>query len=727
MPTHARPTHAQPAPPHVLDPLDPRILLTAQFAGLGMVFGPTVTGSAGVEVFLEEGELDDDLNVTTGEYWVDGNGGRRSGDDELWYRRIHPTDDGRYVREDNEGFFSSTPVETNGAQYLLDDGFPAGWWFGEYGDSFEELELLVQIPGSGVTASTFDGSYNYTAIGFSFLTGRYFTASGSLTIDTDDDEVRYSGDYPFDETSIEDIESRGLLRTDQEEYFYISADGRTVIFADTDTGDGTASIGIATRTDSPDAAALIGGYNLAWGAVIGGGINYSQFRLDLEADGDYKLYNLDDWDSGIFEALEEGEWDVSGSTLTLDEDDGGDTTFRIGQDGLILIPQTEEVGSGTVAVFGLGTRDIDSTGGGPDDRVVLSTPGVNAEGRPAVFQLERDGLWYQIDLLDATGAPAITDGSLVTWVDAATGASQAAAITTSGLVLFTEASDTTWSYRILTDEIAQSAAIASELQLMISPDGLAHLVGLSASGDVLHFAQTTTAAPSGGSVWSFENISAEDLTPAGLETPEIGGLVAYATSWGGLNIAGLDDAGTIWSVWTSPGLAGWTISDLTTAYGADPLTGGLTVYLTSWNGINIGGIDSDGALRVSWWVPEFGGEWAQSSLTELTSGPRLDPATVSSFVTTWDGLNVVGVDLETGDVVTYWWAPAATSWTVSSLTDATPAGSPVISTGPVTGLAGRDASLNVFGYAASGAFLRYSWYPDLTWTSVNLTSSATVR
>ncbi len=715
---------------HKFESLEPRALLSSDYAGVALVFGPNGLGQAAANTFIEEVTVDDDGNVTGSQTWVDDRGGRDDYDD-LSYDKIFKIDDGRMIRQDNEGFLNATPVETNGAQFLWADGYPAGWWLGEYENSTEELEVLVEIPGSGVSRSDFSGTYQYTAIGFNTDTARYFTESSTLSINND--LIRYSGDMPNDETFIIDVDERGVAHTDQEEYFFLSADGRTVIFVDTDSDDGELYIGIATRVDSTlTSSELVGSYNMGWGVVVGGGINFSQFRLDLEGDGEYQLYDLDEWDSGNFVRIEEGEWRISGSALILDEDNSDDdTTLYIGQDGRILIPHEEDAAFGSIPVFGVATRDLGNDGGGgtgPDDRVVFSVPGANQFSRPAIYQLESDSIWYQIDLLTSVGGPTIT-GDLVTWVDTMTGASTAAAVTGSGLALYTEASDTTWSYRILTDEVAGAQAIATELGVMISPDGYAHLTGLSATGDVLYFRQTAQDAPGGGSVWSFRNISTQDLDPAGATTPAITGLVSYATSWGGLNIAGLDAEGTIWSVWTAPTITNWRLSDLTTAYGSDPLVGGLTVYLTSWNGINIAGIDGAGALLVTWWVPSFGGDWVQSSLTAETNGPSLDPDTVSSFVSSWDGLNVVGVDLATGDVTTYWWAPGrqADGWAIASLTDAVPAGSPVIANGPVTGIAGPDSSLNVFGYTNSNAFVRYSWYPNQTWMATNLTTTAVAR
>ncbi|MCB1280985.1 MAG: hypothetical protein KDB18_05635, partial [Salinibacterium sp.] len=564
------------------------------------------------------------------------------------------------------------------------------------------------------------------------------SVNGSVIIDTGDDEADWDeeiGLMPRSRSTLDGVAGDALV-SDHGERFYLSADGRSIIFADLDTDDGAVYIGVGTRTSTESEAQLVGGYNWVSGTTVGGGFDLTQYRLDLFDNGEYKMFNLDDWDSGIFTALAEGEWDLDGTRLTLDED--GTTfelRFRVGDDGLTLISErASTLALGAQPVFGLAVRDLATLPGGnpnlPQDDVVFSVPGPVEFGRPGTYQLEDDGLWYAIDLLRLAGGPTIS-GEVESWVDVKRLTSTAAAITDQGLALYTEGVDDTWSVRVLTTEISGAVGIASELEVMLDPSGLAHVTGLSADGQVLHYYQNGASNPDGSAAWAFENISSEDLTPAGLETPTFTGLVSYATSWGGLNIAGLDSEGTIWSVWTAPSLAGrWTASDLTTAYGAEPLVGGLTVYLTSWRGINIAGIDAEGALRVTWWVPSFGGTWAQNSLTALTNGPLLDPTTVSSYVSTWDGLNVAGIDLATGELTVYWWSPARsqTGWAIASLADALPNGSTTITGGPITGIAARDGSLNVFGRSAQDSFIRVFWTPASgSWASTNLTSTATPR
>lgn len=718
--------------------LEPRLVFSSSFASFGLVAAPANGGGLGVETWNTEGTLSDSGEVTSGEVWVDGSGGRRSENGSLWYDRVTKLDgDGRLKRDPDRAFFSNDPVETNGTQFLNTDGYPLGWWFAENSATSEEVEVLAEVVDSPSKAS-FDGTYLFSVVGYDFSDGTFYSVTGSVTIDSGDDEANWDEDLGLMPRSRSNLDRvRGdAYESDHGERFYLSADGRSIIFADLDTNDGTVFIGVGTKTEAVTDAQIVGGFNWVGATTSGGGFNLTQYRLDLRENGDYKLYNLDDWDSGIFNELAKGRWDLSGTRLILDEDNSSlELQFRVGAQGRTIIPQRASTFDlGGQPIFGLGVRDLSTLPEGnpntPSDDVVFSVPGPVEFGRPGTYQLENDGKWYAIDLLRLAGGPTIT-GEVESWIDPNRTTSTAVAVSDTGLSLYTEGNDNTWSVRVLTTEITGAVGIASELEVMLDTAGYAHVTGLSSTGDVLHYFQNGATNTDGSAAWAFENISVEDLTPAGITTPAFTGLVSFATSWGGLNIAGLDSSGTIWSVWTAPSLGGkWTASDLTTAFNASPLVGGLTVYLTSWQGINIAGIDAAGELQVSWWVPSFGGTWAQNNLTTLTGGPMLDPTTVSSYVSTWDGLNVAGIDRVTGELSVYWWSPARTDsgWATSSLSDALPNGSATITGGPLTGIAARDASLNVFGRAADNSFVRVFWTPTTgVWGSDNLSTTAIRR
>jgi hypothetical protein len=215
---------------------------------------------------------------------------------------------------------------------------------------------------------------------------------------------------------------------------------------------------------------------------------------------------------------------------------------------------------------------------------------------------------------------------------------------------------------------------------------------------------------------------ADDLRSQGLTMPALTGrIISYVTSWNGLNIAGLDSNGAIQSVWWAPGLTMWTTSNLSAITGAPSLTGGLTAYLTSWNGINLAGTDANGRVTVAWWVPAFGGDWRNSNLSDLFSGPSLASDSVASWVTSWGALNIAGRQSD-GHIIVYWWAPASNIWQVAPLSDIIP--NATLMVGPLSGHATSRGTLELVGVAAGGDVIRYSWDPTRTWMQDDLTQIA---
>jgi uncharacterized protein YkwD len=361
-----------------------------------------------------------------------------------------------------------------------------------------------------------------------------------------------------------------------------------------------------------------------------------------------------------------------------------------------------------------------------DGRMSVAT--INEDGDPVVFQREtRYGQWNLIDLRSRTGSPAIT-GAMETWVDPQDGLTYAAGLASTGLILYRQAADGSWSYRNLNTELPSAGFIVDQLEVMISPTGQVNLTGLDDGGDLIRFYQNGTLNGQGEYGWNATDLG-EHLRDRGQAMPAFEGeLVSYSTSWGALNVVGLDAGGAIWTVWWAPGQPGWNANDLSTLYGAEPIVGGLTVFLTSWKGMNIAGIDSAGHLQVTWWVPSFKGKgWAHNDLTADFDGPLLEPSSVSSFVSSWDGMNVAGLDQTTGEVQVYWWSPArkGIGWGLSSLTSAVDPSQLL----PVRSLRGLAAptnigSLNVFGVDESDHLVRYYWEPGFRgyWLAQDLTA-----
>lgn len=346
----------------------------------------------------------------------------------------------------------------------------------------------------------------------------------------------------------------------------------------------------------------------------------------------------------------------------------------------------------------------------------------NELGRPiAFYQASSTSGWTVSDMSLQSGAPAIT-GKITAWFDTNDARFYAAAPSAAGLLLFTRPTTGFWTMRNLGTEIATSQIVNSDVSVFTSTDGLNHVAGTNSSGELVIFDQTATKDSSGNYTWIFANIATRDLGPAGKTMPIwVGDITTFVTSWNGQNVAGLDAEGKIQVVWWAPGLSAWTTDNLSDLTGAPAITGSLTSYLTSWGGINLAGTDSSGKLNVTWWVP--GSNWVTNNLTDQFSGPSLVTTSLSSYVTPWGGLNIAGLD-SNGKINVYWWAPGMTDWLVTNLSDITTGA--VAPSGRMTGIASPAGTINLVGKAANGDVLRFFWNPGDggTWSFLNLSSTA---
>jgi|GEM_PF-967389 len=352
----------------------------------------------------------------------------------------------------------------------------------------------------------------------------------------------------------------------------------------------------------------------------------------------------------------------------------------------------------------------------------------NSDDRPLLYRQIDSGSesWDARDLQAATGSPALI-GDVAFFVDAKDDRLYAAAVSADGLLLFV-LRDGAWSFRNLSTEAGLGEALTGQMTVFVDTADIAHIAVITESGSLLLFVQTGAVNPDGGFVWTLANLSTDHLAPQGMSTPGfVGRITSYVTSWNARNIVGVDASGRLHTVWIADaeGFTLWRTDDLSAITGAPAITGGLTIYLTSWDGINIAGTDESGSVLVTWWVPQFGGDWEVSDLTDLFSGPQLAVGSLTSYVTPWGGLNVAGVGPD-GDLVIYWWVPQFEGeWVVSSFDEVLPGGSPRPDGGGLSGYAASDGRLNVFGQSADREVIRYHWDPNSdVWTPENLTEVA---
>ena len=87
---------------------------------------------------------------------------------------------------------------------------------------------------------------------------------------------------------------------------------------------------------------------------------------------------------------------------------------------------------------------------------------------------------------------------------------------------------------------------------------------------------------------------------------------------------------------------------MTGVYGGPTLKGGLTGFVTGWDGLTLAGLDDAGQVVIYWWAPGIaaynGGDpnkWLTQNMTTDLAGPTF-VGQLDAFVTSWGGLNIVG-------------------------------------------------------------------------------------
>ncbi|MFG0243538.1 MAG: peptidylprolyl isomerase [Phycisphaerales bacterium JB054] len=341
----------------------------------------------------------------------------------------------------------------------------------------------------------------------------------------------------------------------------------------------------------------------------------------------------------------------------------------------------------------------------------------------AFKQVGLSGGWTVTDLNLKTDQSGNTS-TPVTWIDSKDGLTYAAALSDEGLLLYKNTSGTTWTVRNLNSEIPNAGLITSSLTTFSNINGRAYLAGLSDDGDLLLFRQTGNTS-NGEYTWTTNNLSESDLLVNNIDTTPrwTTPLTSYVTSWNGLNLVGLDADGNIQAVWWAPGRPGWAAANLSASTGAPPLQGTIAPYLTSWNAINLTGTDSDGNVVVTWWVPSFGSDWVQSNLTDLRNGPQLAAGSIATWVTPWGGTNILGRNIN-GDIVVYWWAPnlGPGQWNISNLSQVIDGAE--TPTGQVVGFSSPSGVVNIYGAADDGDLIRYWWRVADGWQWENVSETA---
>lgn len=262
---------------------------------------------------------------------------------------------------------------------------------------------------------------------------------------------------------------------------------------------------------------------------------------------------------------------------------------------------------------------------------------------------------------------------------------------------------------------------AVDMTPFLTPDGLVHLALTDDRSHVWHIVGDIVT---GG--WMSIDHTAEINGP-GLS----GDLTTYQPSWGSIHIAGLDARGHAINYWWAPGLSSWQYSDLTEIADGPPLAGGLTGYVSGWDGLNLAGLNSSGDVVVYWWAPGmqfiFGEDtWVAINMTMDLQGPRF-VGQLDAYVTPWGGLNVAG-RTEDGEVYTYWWSPQlqaenlaagrADRWELANITEA--AAGPYVANGVEVAVS-TDGGINIFALDQFDGVIMFRWLPGGLWETSEVT------
>ncbi|TVQ60659.1 MAG: hypothetical protein EA378_11270 [Phycisphaerales bacterium] len=388
---------------------------------------------------------------------------------------------------------------------------------------------------------------------------------------------------------------------------------------------------------------------------------------------------------------------------------------------LVFVSQARVIGTVGPYLNALNPSPIIGLATQPDGSLLVGVRGENAS--PVVYERGADADSYTASLLALQTVPVNATSNIVNWVDPKNDRAYAAVSTANGLVLYTQTDSGSWAARNLTSEIPGLPPLSSNLSVMIDEtNGRVYLAGMTASGAVVTVQQTGGVNQGGGFAWTFRNLSAGDLAVNQVGTPAfIGELTTYTTPWGGLNITGVDNNGDMHVVWFAPQLENglWTANNISEISGADPIIGGVTAFVTPWGAINLAGIRADGSLGVTWWTPDFG--WITNDLTSEYSGPQLDPVSITSYVTEWGGQNIAGLDAVTGELVVYWWT-GSTGWVHNTIADFIQGGAEA-PTYRLTGIAAGNGDVSIFGVTGDQRVIEYNWVnADDTWRAFDLSA-----
>ncbi|VAX40194.1 hypothetical protein MNBD_PLANCTO03-1007, partial [hydrothermal vent metagenome] len=281
-----------------------------------------------------------------------------------------------------------------------------------------------------------------------------------------------------------------------------------------------------------------------------------------------------------------------------------------------------------------------------------------------------------------------------------------------------------WTVTDLNINAEQSGTSTAPVTWIDPKDSKTYAAAISADGLMLY--KNTT-----GTTWTARNLNAE-ISGAELITSS---LTTFTGNGGNVYVAGLTATGEMMLfnqtggqsngeyTWTARNLSETDLLvnnlDTTPAF-----TSPLSSYVTAWNGLNIVGLDANGDIQAIWWAP--GREsWSATNLSNATGAPPMQ-GTIAPYLTTWGAINLSGTDAS-GNVVVTWWMPSfGGDWVQTNLTDLK--NGPTLDAGSVATYVTPWGGTNILGRNADGDLIAYWWAPSLgpgQWQITNLTDFIT--
>lgn len=535
-----------------------------------------------------------------------------------------------------------------GSWFLPEDGYTMGWWRALTTAyvassrtpyvSHAEQQLIVPLAEASTPLEALRGPWRFSMVERDTATGDLDVFAGSLSIS-------HRSLAMFDEARGESVlstvinsgtgGSRFTTRAGQQ--FFMSADGSTLVFVDLAGGDGKISIGIAMRVDAAvQQEEVAGTYRFLSVAsnldpFVGG-----ESTIQIRADGTYTVDSGGEWMPGA----DDGTWFVhQNREIVLRPDGGGsEQRFMLSDSGGTLLLTSMSQGP---TLFAAGNRDVVAASAGDP---ALSLPSIGTTGEGLVFIDRAHTPWMVVDVAGASGGPEV-NGELVTWFDARTGLARAAGATDRGLTVYRELSNGAWTYDALGESLGTGTVVRPEIAMTVGPGGSRNIIGINDEGELIRY----VLAGGAGASWQEWNISENQLAWRGIATPDfIGSIAAIGTSWGGLNIAGIDANGDLVTVWTTLTARRWYVSNLSDNAGVGPLWSGLDGVSAGRNGIYYSAVDSAGKVTIVSWKP---GDSAWSART-LSASPTMQQGEIAMvYDAVRNAVSIATLRLDSGALV----------------------------------------------------------------------------